>query len=125
MSYSYKPVFMLAFLDNMNDSGEARLEDVARSFAKYYEGRTKRGLPAEKKNCIFTKGGYTQKEVERLILSMPFRRFEDMHVMHHAKQLGTLKFYNALFKQLTEEDYADIRDFCRMGLEKYFGAGNA
>lgn len=66
--FSYKPVFMLAFLDNMNDAGEARLEDVARSFAAFYEDRLAHGLPAEKKNCIFTKGGYSQKDVERLIL---------------------------------------------------------
>lgn len=124
MSYSYKPVFMLAFLDNMNDAGEARLEDVARSFAKYYEDRVARGLPAEKKKCIFTKGGYTQKDVEKLILSMPFKRFEDMHVMHHSKYLGTLQFYRALEKQLTEEDYAAIRESCRAVI-KYFGENNA
>ncbi len=90
MSYSYKPVFLLSFLDNMDDTGNARLEDVAASFARFYEERKEKGLPPEKKNCIFTRGGYTQKDVERLILTMPFKRFEDMHVMHHAKQLGTL-----------------------------------
>jgi hypothetical protein len=124
MSYSYKPVFMLAFLDNMNDAGEARLEDVARSFAKYYEDRVARGLPAEKKKCIFTKGGYSQKDVERLILSMPFRRFEDMHAMRHSKHLGTLQFYRALENQLTDDDYAAIRESCQAGIEKYFGEGN-
>ena len=49
MSNSHKPVFMLAFLDNMNDAGEVRLEDVARSFAAFYEDRLAHGLPAEKK----------------------------------------------------------------------------
>lgn len=37
-----------------------------------------KGLIPEKKPCLFTKGGYTDKDVERLILSMPFKRFEDM-----------------------------------------------
>lgn len=120
MSYSYKPVFMLAFLDSMNDAGEARLEDVARSFAAFYEDRLAHGLPAEKKNCIFTKGGYSQKDVERLILSMPFKRYEDMHVMHHSKYLGTLQFYKALVRQLTDEDYAFIRGTCQTAIKKYF-----
>ena len=66
---------MLAFLDNMNDAGEARLEDVARSFAAFYEDRLAHGLPAEKKNCIFTKGGYSQKDVERLILCITASRY--------------------------------------------------
>jgi len=125
MSYSYKPVFMLAFLDNMNDAGEARLEDVARSFAAFYEDRLAHGLPAEKKNCIFTKGGYSQKDVERLILSMPFKRYEDMHIMHHSKHLGTLQFYKALVRQLTDEDYAAIRESCHAAIARYFGTAKA
>ena len=35
-----------------------------------YEGRREVGLPVEKKNNIFAKGGYTDKEAERNILSM-------------------------------------------------------
>ena len=125
MSYSYKPVFILAFLDNMNDAGDARLEDVARSFAAFYEDRLAHGLPAEKKNCIFTKGGYSQKDVERLILSMPFKRYEDMHIMHHSKHLGTLQFYKALVRQLTDEDYAAIRESCHAAIARYFGTAKA
>ncbi len=121
MSYSYKPVFMLSFLENMDETGSAKLEDVARSFAKFYEDRRKKGLPVEKKTCIFTKGGYAQHDVERLILSMPFKRFEDMHVMHHAKQLGTLQFYKQLMKQLTAEDIESIKAWCEKGISRYFG----
>ena len=33
LSYSYKPVFLLSFLKNMNETGGAKLEDVARDFA--------------------------------------------------------------------------------------------
>jgi len=121
MSYSYKPVFLLAFLDNMDENGSARLEDVARDFADYYETRREQGKPAEKKPCIFTRGGYTPRDVERLILSMPFRRFEDMHVMHHAKSLGQIQFYKSLFKQLTEDDFEHIRQVSKEALKRYFG----
>jgi hypothetical protein len=121
MSYSYKPVFLLAFLDNMDASGSARLEDVARDFARYYEARKEKGLPPEKRKCIFTRGGYTPRDVERLILNMPFKRFEDMHIMHHARQLGTLQFYTVLSKQLTEADIQQIRNCCELALNRYFG----
>ncbi|MBR0514954.1 MAG: DEAD/DEAH box helicase family protein [Clostridia bacterium] len=120
MSYSYKPVFLEAFLDCMDETGCARLDEVTDRFAKFYEDRIAAGLPAEKKNCIFTKGSYTKKDVERLILSMPFKRFEDMHVMHHAKQLGTIQFYKTLYRQLSEEDKASIRKWCEAGIRKYF-----
>jgi hypothetical protein len=44
-----------------------------------------------------------------------------MHVMHHAKQLGTLQFYKTLYKQITEEDLTHIREWCDTGIRKYFG----
>lgn len=120
MAYSYKPVFLLSMLNNMDETGSTKLEDVAADFARFYEERKAKGLPPEKKPCIFTKGGYTPKDVERLILSMPFRRFEDMHAVHHAKQLGTIQFYKSLFKQLTEEDFAQIRESSEEALKRYF-----
>ncbi len=123
MSYSYKPVFMLAFLDSMDGMGRAKLSDVAADFAAFYEKRREAGETVEKRPCIFTRGGYTQRDVERLILSMPFRRFEDMHVMHHSRQLGTLEFYRQLMKQLTPEDLEQIREWCRQGIRRYFAEG--
>jgi hypothetical protein len=59
--------------------------------------------------------------VEQLILRMPFRRFEDMHAVHHAKQLGTIQFYKALFNQLTEDDFDQIRESSNEALRRYFG----
>ena len=63
----------------------------------------------------------TSKDVERLILNMPFRRFEDMHAVHHAKQLGTIQFYKSLFNQMTEEDFSQIRESSKEALKRYFG----
>ena len=51
MSYSYKPVFINAFLDHMNREGEARLIDVVQEFDAFYKDRIEQGLPAEKKPC--------------------------------------------------------------------------
>jgi len=146
MSYSYKPVFMLAFLVNLDESGCARLEDVARDFAGFYEDRRDKGLVVEKRPCIFTRDTgnrtdsvnasgekkptttensegnprYSLHEVERSDTEMPFKRFEDMHVMHHARQLGTLQFYKELFRQLTDEDYEHISKCCHEAIERYF-----
>ncbi len=121
MSYSYKPVFLLSMIKNMDQTGSAKLADLAADFARYYEDRRAKGLPPEKKTCIFTKGGYTAKDVEQLILRMPFRRFEDMHAVHHAKQLGTIQFYKALFNQLTDDDFDQIREISNAALRRYFG----
>lgn len=104
----------------MNENGEANIADVADRFAWYYEDRIKQGLPAEKKNCIFTKGNYTAKDVEKLILSMPFKRFEDMGYMHHSKYLGLLQIDKSIMKSIDDNDMSDLLTCCTDGLEKYW-----
>ena len=120
MSYSYKPVFLKAFLACMNEKGEAPLSDVAEAFASHYEDRIKKGLPAEKKNCIFTKGGYTAKDVERLILSMPFKRFEGMGYMRHSKYLGIIQIDKSIMKDWTDADAVALQKCCSDALERYW-----
>lgn len=120
MSYSYKPVFLMAFMSCMNEKGEAELADVAAAFSDYYEKRKKNGLPAEKKNCIFTKDNYSQKDVQKLILSMPFKRFEDMGYMHHSKYIGTLQIDKAIMKNFDDNDMSDLLTYCEEALERYW-----
>ena len=120
MSYSYKPVFLFAFLSCMNEKGEAPLSDVADAFSWYYEDRIKNGLPAEKKTCIFTKGGYTAKDVEKLILSMPFKRFESMGYMRHSKYIGIIQIDKSIMKDWTDADAAALQKCCSDALERYW-----
>lgn len=120
MSYSYKPVFLISFISCMNEKGEANLGEIAESFAWYYENRIKQGLPAEKKNCIFTKGSYTIKDVETLILSNPFKRFEDMGYMHHSKYLGVLQIDKSIIKSFDDNDTSDLLTYCTDALDKYW-----
>ncbi len=120
MSYSYKHVFLMSFLSCMNEKGEADIVDVTDTFACYYEERKKQGLQAEKKPCIFTKGNYSSKDVEKLILSMPFKRFEDMGYMHHSKYLGILQIDKSIMKSFDDDDMSDLLTYCTEGLEKYW-----
>lgn len=120
MSYSYKPVFLRAFLTHMDKEGRANLADVTRTFAAYYEDRKAQYLTAEKANSIMQKGGYTAKDVERLILSMPFKRFEDMRFMRHSKQYGLIELDEAILNKLVDTEYAWIEDWCEQKLKEYY-----
>ena len=120
MSYSYKPVFIKALLEHMDSEGEARLEDIVDEFKYFYEDRITQGLPAEKKPCIFTKGGYTDKDVEKLILSMPFKRFEDMGFIHHSKCLGIIQLDHQIMKYFTDNDVELLRKYSDKALSQYF-----
>lgn len=44
------------------------------------------------------KGGYTDKEAERNILSNPFKRFENVQMLRHTKTLGIVQIDEAVME---------------------------
>lgn len=120
MSYSYKPVLMKAIMQHADAKGRIKLDDIVAFFKAYYEGRRAAGLIVEKKNSIFAKGGYTDKEAERNILSNPFKRFEDMQMIRHTKNLGIVQVDEAVWKYLSVGEKDEIKNICDEKLEAYF-----
>ena len=120
MSYSYKPVLIKAILLYADEKGRIKLDDIVSYFRSYYEGRRASGLPVEKTNSIFAKGGYTDKEAERNILSNPFKRFEDMQMLRHTKTLGIVQVDEAVWKRLTEAEKEEIQAICDEKLSSYY-----
>ena len=120
MSYSYKPVLIKAILIYADAKGRVSLEDIVSYFRSYYEKRRQSGLKVEKANSIFAKGGYTDKEAERNILSNPFKRFEDMNMMRHTKTLGIVQVDETVWKALSGEEKREIDEICDEMLEQYF-----
>ena len=120
MSYSYKPVLMKAILLYADDKGRVKLDDIVAYFRSYYENRRASGLPVEKKNSIFAKGGHTDKEAERNILANPFKRFEDMQMLRHTRTLGIVQVDESVWKHLTKEERAEIAAICDEKLNGYF-----
>ena len=55
----------------------------------------------EKANSIYTKGSHTDAQVQRNILSNPFKRFENMQMLHHTKTLGVIQVDESVCKKLT------------------------
>ena len=121
MSYSYKPVLIKAILLYADEKGRVKLDDIVSYFRSYYEGRRTAGLAVEKKNSIFSKGGYTAKEAERNILSNPFKRFEDMQMLRHTKTLGIVQVDESVWKKLSKAEKAEIEKICDEKLEQYYG----
>lgn len=120
MSYSYKPVLMKAILLYADEKGRIKLDDIVGYFRSYYESRRAAGLPVEKANSIFAKGGYTDREAERNILSNPFKRFEDMQMLRHTKTLGIVQLDEAVWKRLSGEEKTEIERVCDEKLERYY-----
>ena len=120
MSYSYKPVLLKAIYEYMDSSGRVALPDVVDYFIDFYEDRKAHGMIAEKSTSIYQKGGYTRKDVEKNILSNPFKRFEDMRFLMRCKDVETIEVNLIIFRKLTREDWLHIVDVCDKSLEKYY-----
>ena len=105
MSYSYKPVLLKAIYEYMDTSGRVALPDVVDYFIDFYEERKAHGMIAEKSTSIYQKGGYTRKDVEKNILSNPFKRFEDMRFLMRCKDVETIEVNPIIFRKLTREDW--------------------
>ena len=120
MSYSYKPVLLKAILTYADAAGRVKISDIVSYFRSFYEARRAAGLKVEKANSIFAKGGYTDKEAERNILSNPFKRFEDMNMMRHTKTLGIIEVDGTVWKKLSEDEKKRVEEICDEKLEKYY-----
>ena len=120
MSFSYKLVLLKAIYEYMDSNGRVALPDVVDYFIDFYEDRKAHGMIAEKPNSIYQKGGYTKKDVEKNILSNPFKRFEDMRFLMRCKDVETVEVNPIIFRKLTQEDRLHIVDVCDKSLEKYY-----
>ena len=120
MSFSYKPVLLKAIYEYMDSNGRVALPDVVDYFIDFYKDRKAHGMIAEKPNSIYQKGGYTKKDVEKNILSNPFKRFEDMRFLMRCKDVETVEVNPIIFRKLIREDWLHIVDVCDKSLEKYY-----
>lgn len=120
MSYSYKPVLLKGIFENVDDNGRVRIEDLVDYFIDYYETRREDGKIVEKKRCLYLRD-YTRKEVERNILSNPFKRFEDMNFMKISKDIEYIEISRYIRRKLSEEEINWIIEHSDKKLDEYFG----
>nr|WP_300005266.1 DEAD/DEAH box helicase family protein [Tissierella sp.] len=120
MSYSYKPVLLKGIFEYIDKSGKIRIEDLVNYFIDYYETRREEGLVVEKRQCLYLRN-YTRKEVERNILSNPFKRFEDMNFMKRSKDIEYIELSRYIRKKLGKKEIKWIKDHSNEKLKEYFG----
>ena len=54
------------------------------------------------------------------IFSNPFKRFEDMQMLHHTKTLSVIQVDESVWKKLTREEKQEIERICDEKLDSYF-----
>lgn len=119
MSFSYKPVFIKAFFANAKD-GKASMSKIVDYFRNFYESRRKAGMFVEKSNSIFSRSAYTDKEVKKLILIYPYKRFAEMQIFTYSKLFGIVSMDPKVWSSLHPSEILEICNICDEHIEKYY-----
>ena len=121
MSFSYKPVMLKGMLGLVNDKGQVELGALVSYFRHFYEQRAEAGLPVEVSGAVINRvKEMSDFEVARLMLTMPFEKFERKFFLEHRKDLNQVGFVSALWKRLTAEDRVELMKICDRQIERYF-----
>lgn len=120
MTFSYKPVLLLAMLECADERGRVSVDNLVRQFISYYEQRRLANLMVEKESSIFSNPDVRASDAKRNILVNPFKRFADMRFMMYSKDLEQIEFNWDLYKKLTEEDVDRLKCICRERLQEYY-----
>ena len=78
-------------------------------------------LEQENEILAYVDHSYTDAQAQRNILSNPFKRFEDMQMLHHTKTLGVIQVDESVWKKLTREGKQEIERICDEKLAQYYG----
>jgi len=123
MSNSYKPVMLKGMLTLVNDKGQMELGALVNYFRNFYEQRAVAGLQVEVQSAVIKRvKDMSDFDVARLMLTMPFEKFERKFFLEHRKDLNQVAFVPALWKRLTPEDKAELIGICNRQIEKYYSS---
>ena len=121
MSFSYKPVMLKGMLRLVNDKGQVELGALVNYFRNFYEQRADAGLQIEVPNASINRvKEMSDFEIARLMLTMPFEKFERKFFLEHRKDLNQVAFVPALWKRLTLKDKKELIGICDRQIERYY-----
>lgn len=94
---------------------------MTRYFRAFYEKRAEQGLPIETYGAAINRvGEMSDFEVTRLMLTMPFEKFERKFFLEHRKDLNKVAFVPSLWKRLRDEEREELLQICERQLQEYF-----
>ncbi len=122
MSYSYKPVLILALLYVGDKNGELAIDEAARYFRSYYNERRTKGFPVEKKNCIYQRADITEQQIAGNVRANPVRALVESGFFFYDEETDVFSLDPAIWNIIDIEAREAIIQICHQKLDKYFFA---
>lgn len=117
MSYSYKPLLILALIQH---GGCISVADIARYFQRYYTKRKCSGQKVEKGNCIFADEEASSSAMERNVIVNPINALMNSGLFAYDDYNWLLYIKDEVYDSLTLAQVDRIEKICRLRLNDYF-----
>jgi len=119
--YSYKPVLLLGLLQLADEVGRVHVPDLVQFFKQFYTQRLENGQIVEQPTSRMARiADLTDSDIERIMLAMPFEKFERRKFVRRLKELTRLKIDPVLWRQLTEADRVALQQMAQKALDLYY-----
>jgi superfamily II DNA or RNA helicase len=119
--YSYKPVLLLGLLELADNKGQVNIPDLVQFFKHFYLKRLEAGQVVEQPTSRMARIiDLSDRDIEQIMLSMPFEKFERRKFVQRPRELTRLKFDPVLWRQLTDQDRANLEHIAQTTLTQYY-----
>ncbi|ORJ63412.1 DEAD/DEAH box helicase family protein [Geothermobacter hydrogeniphilus] len=121
-TFSYKIIFLLAFLKVRNVRHEASLPELLDLYQRFYLHILDKHGRCERPSCPYNREDYVRDQagLQRSLLANPFEKFERKRFFHHCKDLNYIGLDSVLSRQLEESDYRTIVQQMEKDLSEYY-----
>ncbi|MEI7668192.1 MAG: hypothetical protein WCI62_04310, partial [Erysipelotrichaceae bacterium] len=120
-TFSFKVIFILSLMKNIDINGEADLNSIRSTYVKFYLDRLERNLKVDRDNCVYTKEYLSDERiVNNSILTNPFEKYERKRFVFYNKDLSKISINETLWSQLTETNFKEIEETMINHLEEYY-----
>jgi len=127
LTFSFKLVFLLSYLELVDNEGECPLDSLVKRYSAFYLDRLERGLKVDRKGCVYTKEYLNDKsKMIRSILDNPFEKFERKRFMFYAKSkdFNTFSFNPSLWKRFDSNYIENLKNKLNRFLKEYYAKLN-
>ncbi|MDG1731640.1 MAG: DEAD/DEAH box helicase [Thalassotalea sp.] len=121
-TFSYKLIFLLAFINNCNDRGEIELDKLTTIYQKFYLDTLEKYDKADKEKSPYNRIEFLKdtKALQSNLLANPFEKFERKRFVYHCKDLNIISFDTVLWEKLTKDCFERINKQYKDDLINYY-----
>lgn len=120
MSYSYKPILILALLHSGDKNGCISIDKAVAYFRGYYSDRKSQGLVIEKKRCIYLRDDVTDKQIVANLLANPVKALVESGHFFYNEDSQIFSISPDIWSVINRYSKAMITRICRQKLRDYY-----